>query len=238
MSRKFRPALHGQIARRILIDWMVAPERPTAILPPGLTPRLVEGQAVVGICLIELDGLRPTGLPAAIGRSVSAVAHRISVQDETGRSGVYVPRRDTPSLAAQAVGGRLWPGVHGPAANRWIESDDRIAVTATADDLEVEVVVQRKSELAIGPDLIALHATEPVAWSPGRRGDLEEAELRCETFEAAPVQIHRARSSWIAAAFGDLDPPRALEMHNIPMRWSSPHAPSQRRSSGIEAFHR
>lgn len=227
MSRIVGPALHGRIARRILVDWMVAPERTTAVLPPGLTPRLVEGQAVVGICLIEFDGLRPKGLPAAIGRPVSAVAHRISVEDETGRSGVYVPRRDTPSLAAQAVGGRLWPGVHGPAAVRWTESDDRIAVTATADDLEVEVEVQRTSELPIGPDLIALHASEPVAWSPGRRGELEQAELRCETFDAAPVQLHQARSSWIAATFGDLDPPRAVEMHNIPMRWCSPLAPSQ-----------
>lgn len=226
MSRMVGPALHGRIARRILVDWMVAPERTTAALPPGLTPRLVEGQAVVGICLIQLDGLRPKGLPAAIGRPVSAIAHRISVRDETGRSGVYVPRRDTPSIAAQLVGGRLWPGVHGPAAVRWTESDDRIAVTAVADDLEVEVVVQRTSAQPVGPDLIALHASEPVAWSPGRRGQLEEAELRCETFDAAPVQLHRARSSWIAATFGDLDPPRAVEMRNIPMRWCSPRAPS------------
>jgi hypothetical protein len=238
MSRMVGPALHGRIARRILVDWMVTPERTAAALPPGLRPRLVEGQAVVGICLIELDGLRPKGLPAAIGRSVSAVAHRISIQDETGRSGVYVPRRDTPSLAAQAVGGRLWPGVHGPVAVRWTESDDRIAVTAAADDLEVEVVVQRTSAAPIGPDLTALHASEPVAWSPGRRGELEEAELRCETFQAAPVRLHRARSSWIAATFGDLDPPRALEMRNIPMRWSSPRASSQRRSSGNEAARR
>jgi hypothetical protein len=224
VNRLVGPALRGRIARRILVDWLVDAQEVVGALPDGLHLRLVDGRAVVGICLIELDALRPRGLPEAMGRSVSAVAHRVSVCDGSGQTGVYVPRRDTPSIAAQAMGGRIWPGVHGPADVRWTKSPGRLRVTAVGPELDVAVEVAFAPASPAGADLVALHASEPIAWSPGRRGGLEVAELRCETFQASPVQVLGASSTWLASTFGPLGPARALEMHDVPVRWRTPRA--------------
>src|SRR6202022_39026 len=59
---------------------------------------------------------RPLGLPAIVGLSSENAAHRVAVcwttPDGEYREGVYIPRRDSNSLANHLVGGRLFSGEH------------------------------------------------------------------------------------------------------------------------------
>jgi len=103
------PVIEGIIRRRILLNYRVAPEALKGILPSNFQPKLISGYAIVGICLIRLEQVRPKGLPALIGISSENSAHRIAVEwkDSAGehREGVFVPRRDTDSLLNSFAGG-------------------------------------------------------------------------------------------------------------------------------------
>ncbi|MEO8095715.1 MAG: DUF2071 domain-containing protein, partial [Pseudolysinimonas sp.] len=110
------PRMAGVIDRRLLVNYRVDPDVARGLVPAGLRPLLIDGNAVAGICLLRLDQLRPAGLPSAIGLRSENVAHRIAVEWDTPdgmRTGVFIPRRDSGSRVNVAVGGRLFPGPHG-----------------------------------------------------------------------------------------------------------------------------
>ena len=92
------PTLHGYIDRRILINFTADPEAVSKIIPYPFRPKIYKGKAIVGICLIRLKNIKPKGLPDFIGVNSENGAHRIAVEwdeNETVKSGVYIPRRDT-----------------------------------------------------------------------------------------------------------------------------------------------
>ena len=109
------PKINGIIARRLLLNYRIAPDAVRGILPERFRPKLVGGFAIGGICLIRLVEIRPKGLPKFLGISSENSAHRIAVEweDDAGKpcAGVYVPRRDTDSRLNALTGGRIFPGV-------------------------------------------------------------------------------------------------------------------------------
>ncbi|PWU14771.1 MAG: hypothetical protein C5B50_16655 [Verrucomicrobia bacterium] len=113
------PVIKGLIKRRLLINFRAEPACVQKLLPQPFTPKLHDGHAVVGVCLIRLEQIRPLGLPSLIGISSENAAHRIAVQwnDPAGarHEGVFIPRRDTGSFLNRVAGGRLFPGEHHPA---------------------------------------------------------------------------------------------------------------------------
>jgi len=107
------PKVHGTIRRRLLINFRVDPEVMQRQLPSPFRPKLHDGYAVGGICLIRLENIRPPRFPSLLGLSSENAAHRIAVtwEDDGGaHEGVYIPRRDTGSLDNHFAGGRLFPG--------------------------------------------------------------------------------------------------------------------------------
>jgi hypothetical protein len=109
------PTIVGNIDRRILINYQADKEIIKRFLPTQFRPKLVNGKAIVGICLIRLKNIRPKGFPFNIGISSENGAHRIAVEwSENGeiKEGVYVPRRDTSSRLNSLAGGRIFPGAH------------------------------------------------------------------------------------------------------------------------------
>src|SRR4051794_8558964 len=102
--------MSGEIERRLLVNYRVDPAALAGLLPTGLRPQLVDGQAAAGICLIRLGSLRPKGLPAWVGITTENAAHRIAVEwdDKDGtRTGVFIPRRDSDSRLTVLLGGRV-----------------------------------------------------------------------------------------------------------------------------------
>ncbi|MCW1883408.1 DUF2071 domain-containing protein [Luteolibacter flavescens] len=110
------PSITGLIRRRLLVNYRVDPGVVAPLLPEGFRPKLHDGHSIAGICLIRLEDIRPKILPAWAGITSENVAYRIAVlwdeEDGTTREGVYIPRRDTSSLANHLAGGRVFPGEH------------------------------------------------------------------------------------------------------------------------------
>jgi len=138
------PAITGVIRRRILLNYRVAPEAVKRILPGNFQPKLVNGYAIAGICLIRLECVRPRGLPSFIGFSSENSAHRIAVEWEDGggdtKEGVFVPRRDTNSLLNSLAGGRVFPGVHHHSKFMVQDSNGKISIRVLADDSDFSLV--------------------------------------------------------------------------------------------------
>lgn len=137
------PALKGTIARRILVNYRADPEVVQALLPHPFRPKLHQSHAIVGICLIRLENIRPAGSPIPCGLASENAAHRIAVQwndaDGEEREGVYIPRRDTDSGFNHLAGGRLFPGQHNLADFRVQQSGDTIDFRMKSRDEAIEV---------------------------------------------------------------------------------------------------
>jgi hypothetical protein len=201
--------------------------------------RLLDGRAVVGVCLIRLVEMRPTGLPRPLGRTIEAAAHRISVVgpgDDGPEPGVFVPRRDSRSRAAVRAGGRIWPGVHGRADITVERRPSSLAIdVACPDGAAVSVTLDLDADRPGGtaladPDATrTFHAVERRAWSPRRGGGpesgLEEAVLDCLPWSARPVGVTAATSTWLddrdLFPLGSSHLAGALLMEDVPVRWSA-----------------
>jgi len=109
------PTIKGVIDRRMLVNFTIDADVAKKVIPSPFTPKIIDGKAIGGICLIRLKQVRPKGLPAFIGFGSENGAHRFAVEwMENGalKEGVYVPRRDTSSGFNTLAGGRVFPGRH------------------------------------------------------------------------------------------------------------------------------
>jgi hypothetical protein len=142
------PTLKGTIRRRLLVNFRARPEVVQKLLPAPFQPKLHNGHAIVGICLIRLEQIRPVGIPGMLGISSENAAHRIAVQwnDNSGtlREGVFIPRRDTGSPLNRLAGGRLFPGEHHPA--RFDVSDIGGRIDFRMDSLDGKATVRLIAE--------------------------------------------------------------------------------------------
>ncbi|WP_229119540.1 DUF2071 domain-containing protein [Enemella evansiae] len=203
------PRLHGEIERRLLVNYRVTPEFIAPLLPAPFRPQLRNGYAVAGICLIRLGALRPSGLPAMFGMRSENAAHRIAVEwDGPGgeqRAGVWIPRRDSNSRLTVALGGRAFPGEHHHARFDVHETDQRLRVAFAADDGTAQVGV----DVAVDDDLpesllfgslaeaSAFFEQGAIGWSatrdPARHDGLR---LRTIGWRVEPVQVRVAQSTF------------------------------------------
>ena len=141
------PAIQGIIDRRILVNFRVSPEFVAKILPQPFRPKLVQGMAIAGICLIRLKQSRPRFVPSFLGISSENAAHRIAVEwDEQGvtKEGVFVPRRDTSSRLNTLLGGRIFPGICHHAAFQVEEQGDHYRIELNSDDGHTHMLVAGK----------------------------------------------------------------------------------------------
>lgn len=74
------PTIQGVIRRRLLINYRADAQTVRALLPAPFTPKVFEGFAIVGICLIRLEKIRPKALPFGVGFASENAAHRIAVE--------------------------------------------------------------------------------------------------------------------------------------------------------------
>src|SRR2546427_8565815 len=150
------PQIQGVIRRRMLVNFRIEPEVIQRQLPPKFRPKLHEGSAIAGICLIRLEQIRPKHFPALLGLSSENAAHRIAVlwEDESGQSqeGVFIPRRDTSSRLNHLAGGRLFPGEHHQADFQVVASNEGINFKMESQDGEVAVRLRAQIATALSAD--------------------------------------------------------------------------------------
>jgi len=104
--------IQGVIARRMLLNFRADAEVVQRLLPAPLQVDQQNGHAIVGVCLIRLENLRPHGVPGPLGLSSENMAHRVAIRypgSEGIRPGVFVWRRETDQRLVELLGGRLFP---------------------------------------------------------------------------------------------------------------------------------
>jgi hypothetical protein len=232
-----RQAIKGTIRRRLLVNAVVDPDEVADRLPSGVRPHVTDQGTVVGCCLLEIDAIRPAGVPPVVGRRLRAAAHRISVEWDDGFgsvvTGVYVPVRHTDSRVAVVVGGRWFPGVHERA---------RIAVSASASTLRwrsdpldtvglgVRVAVSFRSDAEAGVMCDPVGATclgAAVGVSPGHRGQLEAARMDPSHRDARDVTIEDLESCFLDS-FSTAALSTSYLMCDADVTWTRAGAPSRR----------
>ena len=230
--------IQGVIKRRILVNFRADPDVVQGQLPARFRPKLQDGHAVVGICLIRLEQLRPKLTPGFVGLNSENAAHRIAVlwDDETGRTreGVFIPRRDTNSPLNLLLGGRAFPGEHHRAVFRISEWPEGISLHLRSIDGDVAVEVEgefadKLPATSIFPSLAASSAFfegGSLGYSVTRnKSRLDGLRLKTREWRVEPLRVSTVRSSYFGnrSKFpeGSVEFDHALIMRNIAHEWYS-----------------
>ena len=231
------PIIQGLIRRRILANFRVEPEVMQREIPSRFRPKLQNGFAVAGICLIRLEHIRPRSLPEIVGLNSENAAHRVAViWDEGGiaREGVFISRRDTSSQINHLLGGRIFPGEHHQASFSVAESESEVSLAMKSDDTEVKVEIAgriaqklpRTSIFSSLPDASSFFEGGSVGYSvtsdPGR---LDGLKLETSQWQVVPLEVERIYSSYFSDETkfprGTIEFDHALIMRNIEHEWHS-----------------
>jgi hypothetical protein len=229
------PTLAATIQRRILVNYRVDADVLASLLPPPFRPVVVSGYAVAGICLIRLSGVRPAGVPRALGVTTENAAHRVAVEWDTADgpvTGVYIPRRDTSSRLAVVLGGRAFPGWQHPARFRVDEGDGRYRIEVSSLDGEVDLAVtaRRADQVMAGSvfgrveEASAFFRCAPLGYAATpTEGVFDGVALTAEGWNIRPLYLDEARSSFFddptRFAPGDAVPDSAFLMANVDTIW-------------------
>ena len=73
------PTIQGIIDRRILVNYRVDADVAARLLPAPFRPKLANGYAMAGICLIRRKQIRPAFVPVPAGGGSENAAHRFAV---------------------------------------------------------------------------------------------------------------------------------------------------------------
>ncbi|MDB5036091.1 MAG: hypothetical protein JWQ98_3332 [Chlorobi bacterium] len=230
------PVIQGFIRRRLLVNFRVDADVMSRFLPAPFRPKLHDGHAIAGICLIRLEGIHPAGTPECIGISSENAAHRIAVEwnGPNGETleGVFIPRRDTGSRLNYIAGGRLFPGVHHLASFSVTDDGAHIDLVMRSRDGDVAVHVR-------GADADLLPATSCFAslaessrffeggslgYSVTREaGRLDGLLLRTLDWRVRALDIEQVESSFFADRKlfpeGTVEFDHALVMRDIRHEW-------------------
>jgi hypothetical protein len=229
------PVIQGVIRRRVLVNFRVAPDVMQAQLPTRFRPKLHEGHAIAGICLIRLEEIRPRGLPGLLGIKSENAAHRVAVvwqEQGEAREGVFIPRRDTGSLLNHLAGGRVFPGEHHRARFTIREEAGRLDLAMRSHDGEVAVRVSGRFGGTLPPtSCFATVAEASAFFEPGALGysvtndprRLDGIRLHTHDWRIEPLQVEEVSSTYFEdrARFppGSVEFDCALAMRDVRHEW-------------------
>jgi hypothetical protein len=227
------PEVTGKIERRVLVGYGFEPEVIQPLMPQGITPRLFNGKAIVGLCLIRFAYMRPSWVPLPIGVKPESAAHRVGIQWETKQgdieNGVYVPEHYTSSTLVSSIGGKFFPGVQKLAKFTVEETPENIAINMhnTHRDVEVNIKPSSHWESSLFPTLetAAEFYLPPKGWSPTTDGthiegvEMVTSKWNYENWEAN--KIHTTFFDQFPAGSYTYD--HTIVMRNLPVKYISPN---------------
>lgn len=229
------PAIEGIIARRILLNFRADPAVVRRVVPEPLGLDLASGHAVVGVCLIRLERVRPRGLPEIIGLSSENMAHRFAIvakRDGIDTPGVYISRRDTDSAFVRILGGRVFPGYHHGANFEVDDNGDRLSMTIRTEDGAADVRLSARAsgewpQSQLFPrlaDASKFFERGACGYSCGRDGHtLEGLELRTLAWKVSPLAIDTVHAAYFERSTrfppGSVTFDHALIMRGIAHEW-------------------
>lgn len=228
------PNIQGVIDRRILANYIADSEVVARFLPYPFRPKLHDGHAVVGVCLIRLTGIRIKGFPSIFGITSENGAHRIAVEwTESGKvhEGVYIPRRDTSAWFNVLAGGRFFPGRHHHASFDVRESGSNIHVAfSSSDGTQVRVDGSMAEDLGSSSAFRSLDEASSffeagsLGCSPNGKS-FDMIRLSVKEWRVHPLRVSDEYSSFFkdekVFPKGSVRFDHALLMRHVPHEWNS-----------------
>lgn len=228
------PTIHGIIERRMLVNYIAEPDVVEKILPKPFRPKLFEGKAVVGICLIRLKNIKPKGFPNFVGVNSENGAHRIAVEwEENGetKEGVFIPRRDTNLKLNTLVGGRVFPGKHYFAKFNVVEENNNYHLDFKSSD---NTTIEIDAELSENFDENSIFKTiekvseffenGSIGYSPNGN-NFDGLKLKTYEWKVKPLKVSNVKSSFFEDENifpkGSIKFDNAILMENIEHEWES-----------------
>lgn len=206
-------------------------------LPARFRPKLHNGFAVAGICMIRLEHIRPKLMPEALGIDSENAAHRVAVLwDEDGQTneGVFISRRDTNSKLNALMGGRVFPGEHHESTFEVHENVDEINIRMQSLDETVIVAIEGRISNHLPRTSIFSsldHASSffeggAVGYSVTKDQDrLDGLRLKTREWRVEPLAVERVYSSYFAEETKfprhTVEFDHALIMRNVTHEWQT-----------------
>ena len=230
------PTITGLIRRRLLVNFRADSAVVEPLLPKPFRPKLHRGRAIVGVCLIRLEEIRPLGWPRFVGVASENAAHRIAVTwtDERGggHEGVFIPRRDSSSLLNRLLGGRVFPGEHYSARFDVTDDGSLVALRMGSADGEVRVNVTGRTanELPASSGFSSLAEASAyfeggsLGYSVTRNSSrLDGLTLQTKQWRVSPLSVSEITSSFFddrrIFPEGTIQFDHALIMRDVPHEW-------------------
>ncbi len=231
------PTIQGVIRRRILANFRVDPKVMQGQIPSRFRPKIHDGWAVAGICLIRLEQVRPKHLPGFVGLTSENAAHRFAVlwdEESTTHEGVFISRRDTNSQLNRLFGGRIFPGEHHEASLDVTDSegDIRLSLASTDNAILVQLEATNAEELPSTSIFSSLAAASSffeagsLGYSVTREADrLDGLRLETTAWRVRPLSVSKIYSSYFSDRTifpeGSIQFDHALIMRDVPHEWHS-----------------
>ena len=229
------PTIQGVIRRRILANFRVDADVMQREIPSRFRPKMHNGFAVAGICLIRLEHIRPRMMPEIIGLNSENAAHRVAVLwDEDGdvREGVFIARRDSDSRISHLLGGRIFPGEHHEATFSVAESESEISLQMESRDASVKVEIEGSVASDLPESSIFKSLAESSSFFEGGSlgysvtsdsGRLDGLRLQTNEWRVEPLEVSRISSSYFSSRerfpTGAIEFDHALIMRDIKHEW-------------------
>lgn len=231
------PVIQGTIGRRILANFRVDPEIMQRELPARFRPKLQNGHAIAGICLIRLEHVRPRTMPEIVGLNSENAAHRVAVnwvEDDQERQGVFISRRDTDSQINHLLGGRVFPGEHNQASFKVSETESEIRLAMESEDAEVKVEIAGRLGSCLPQSSVFSSLAEASSFFEGGSvgysvtkdpGRLDGLKLQTDQWLVEPLDVTDIYSSYFSNPtkfpIGTIEFDHALIMRNVEHEWHS-----------------
>lgn len=231
------PTIQGMIRRRILANFRVDPEVMQKQLPSRFRPKLHNGFAVAGICMIRLEHIRPKMMPEVIGLDSENAAHRVAVLwDEDGQTkeGVFISRRDTDSKLNALMGGRVFPGEHHQSTFEVHEDGDAINISIQSLDNVVSVALEGIIDRQLPSTSIFSSLAEASSFFEGGavgysvthdEDRLDGLRLRTKEWRVEPLAVQGVYSSYFSDQTKfpkqSVEFDHALIMRNVAHEWQA-----------------
>lgn len=206
-------------------------------LPSRFRPKLHQGFAVAGICMIRLEHIRPKLMPAIAGITSENAAHRVAVlwdEDGNTREGVFISRRDTNSQLNAVLGGRLFPGEHNHSDFDVRESDEMINILMTSADRSFNVEIEGSIAAELPSTSIFCSLADASSFFEGGsvgysvtsdQNRLDGLKLKTKGWHVQPLKLTKFKSSYFAAETnfpkGSIEFDNALIMRNVDHEWQT-----------------
>lgn len=207
------------------------------LLPSGLELDTYDEHGFLAIALVQTEGLRPKGLPRALGRDFFLSGYRIFARfARSGRQtlrGLRILRSDTDRRSMVALGNVFTHYGYRLADVRSERRGDRLAIAITTPqreaDLEVEADVSRASELPEGSPFRSLDDARAFAGPLPYTFDLDAKTGKMivvrglrKAWDPRPVRIERHVSSFLERPDFAAAEPRlanAFYVEDVPYAW-------------------